>query len=110
MVATALHQLPVICKQWELNKFSAPEGTSCGDYMAPFFDRGGPGYLVDNATSSCEYCAFSVGDEFYTPLGFSFDNRWRDLGIFLAYIGSNLIIIFAAVSDKGDPSRYEMRS
>jgi len=98
MVVTALHELPVRCKEWELNVFQAPANATCGEYMRPFFDRGGSGYVVDPAANECQYCAFGVGDEFYTPLGFSFDNRWRDLGIFLCFLGSNLIIIFMAVS------------
>lgn len=96
MVVTALHKLPVICTETELNRFTAPEGMSCGEYMGPFFDRGGRGYLVGNETSSCEYCAFRVGDQFYEPLGMSFSERWRDLGIFLAFVGSNLVILFTA--------------
>lgn len=98
MVTTALHQLPVVCKPHELNLFTAPDGLNCGEYMAPFFERGGPGYLVSNDTQSCEYCAYKVGDEFYEPLQFSFDHRWRDLGIYAAFVGSNLIILFLAVS------------
>ncbi|KAL1872651.1 hypothetical protein VTK73DRAFT_1412 [Phialemonium thermophilum] len=94
MVVTALHKLPVVCSPSELSRFEAPPGMSCGDYMRPFFDRGGPGYLVSDNTSHCEYCAYRVGDEFYQALSFSFDNRWRDLGIFIAFIGSNLIIMF----------------
>jgi ABC-type multidrug transport system ATPase subunit/ABC-type multidrug transport system permease subunit len=97
MVVTALHEMPVRCAPEELNVFRAPPNTTCGEYMQPFFDRGGPGYLVNNATQDCQYCAYKVGDEFYTPLGFSFDNRWRDLGIYIAYIASNLIILFVAV-------------
>ncbi|KAK1767800.1 ABC-2 type transporter-domain-containing protein [Phialemonium atrogriseum] len=99
MVVTALHELPVICAADELNRFDAPAGVSCGEYMKPFFEHGGAGYLVSNATSACEYCAYKVGDQFYEALGFSFDHRWRDLGIFLAFLGSNLIILFTAVSD-----------
>jgi ABC-type multidrug transport system ATPase subunit/ABC-type multidrug transport system permease subunit len=98
MVVTALHDLPVICNPWELNKFTSPNGTTCGEYMSSFFEAGGPGYLVNNETTSCEYCAYSLGDEFYIPLEFDFDTRWRDLGIYAAFIASNLIIIFAAVS------------
>ncbi|KAK0640847.1 ATP-binding cassette transporter [Cercophora newfieldiana] len=96
MVVTALHEMPVTCAPEELNRFNAPEGQTCGEYMAPFFERGGAGYIVNNATSLCEYCAFKVGDQFYEKLGMSFDNRWRDLGIFVAFIGSNLIILFTA--------------
>lgn len=65
--------------------------------MEPFFAAGGAGYLADNATDSCQYCAYRVGDQFYEPLGFSFDNRWRDLGILIAFFGSNLVILFSAV-------------
>jgi ATP-binding cassette subfamily G (WHITE) protein 2 (SNQ2) len=108
MVVTALHKMPVNCMPEELNRFTAPSGHTCGEYMTTFFENGGRGYLVDNATSLCEYCAFKVGDEFYEPLGMSFDYRWRDLGIFLAFIGSNLIILFTAVSTHiPDMSRVE---
>ncbi len=66
--------------------------------MKPFFERGGPGYIVNNETSNCQYCAFKVGDQFYQPLDIDFANRWRDLGIFLAFFGSNIIILFLGVS------------
>ncbi|KLU92926.1 hypothetical protein MAPG_11875 [Magnaporthiopsis poae ATCC 64411] len=96
-VTTALHELPVVCKPWELNSFVPPNGTSCGDYSAPYFGAGGRGYIVDKtSTTRCDYCAYGVGDDFYDRLGFSFDNRWRDLGIFLAFVGSNIIIMFLA--------------
>lgn len=98
MVVTALHGLKVVCAPAELNSFRAPPGQTCGEYMRPFFERGGAGYIVDNATSLCQYCAYDVGDQFYEPLGLSFTHRWRDLGIFLAFVGSNLIIIFLGVS------------
>ena len=98
MVVTELHDRPVMCKPSELNPFSAPAGQNCGDYMKPFFDAGGAGYIVNNATSACQYCAYKVGDQFYTSLELDFDNRWRDLGILLAFIGSNLILLFLGVS------------
>ena len=50
--------------------------------MSDFFAAGGAGYLAENATEACRYCAYKVGEQFYEPLGFSYDNRWRDLGKF----------------------------
>jgi ABC-type multidrug transport system permease subunit len=97
MVVTELHGLPVECKSKELNSFSAPSGETCGSYMADFFENGGAGYIAKNATELCEYCAYKVGDQFYEPLGFTFGHRWRDLGIFSAFIGSNLILLFIGV-------------
>lgn len=101
MVTTELHGREVVCKQEELNIFDAPDGMNCGEYMSNFFNnelRPGPGYLVKNATQACEYCAFKVGDEFYQTFEMDFNTRWRDLGIFAAFIASNIIILFLAVS------------
>jgi ATP-binding cassette, subfamily G (WHITE), member 2, SNQ2 len=98
MVTTGLYGLPVVCTSEELNRFVAPNGTNCGDYMKPFFENGGRGYLVSNTTQECEYCAYRIGDEFYTPLGLDYANRWRELGIFIAFVGSNIIILMMAVS------------
>ena len=66
--------------------------------MSEFFSSGAPGYILNNATDLCQYCAYKVGDQFYEPLGYDFSHRWRDFGIFAAFIGSNLIILFLAVS------------
>jgi ABC-type multidrug transport system permease subunit len=98
MVVTELHGRTVQCTPTELQHFTAPAGQTCGQYMDNFFSAGGPGYIVNNATSACEYCAYSVGDQFYTALGLNFDNRWRDLGILIAFIGSNLVFLFLGVS------------
>jgi ATP-binding cassette subfamily G (WHITE) protein 2 (SNQ2) len=100
MVVTELHGAKVQCTEQEFNTFTAPPGQNCGSYMEDFFSGGGPGYLLNNATDFCQYCAYKVGDQFYEPLGFEFKNRWRDLGILAAFIGSNLILLFIAVSCK----------
>lgn len=94
LVANELHDLPVVCRPQELNNFTAPLGQTCGAYMSAFFTNGGPGYIVDNQTSNCGYCAYRVGDQFYEPLGIRFGHRWRDFGILSAYIGSTLIFLF----------------
>lgn len=98
MVVTELQGREVKCTSSELSRFTAPAGQTCGKYMENFFSSGGIGYIVNNATSACEYCAYKYGEQFYEPLALDFSNRWRDLGIFLAFIGSNLIILFLAVS------------
>ncbi|RDL41763.1 Uncharacterized protein BP5553_01742 [Venustampulla echinocandica] len=94
MVVTELHERPVTCSPHEFQHFTAPAGQTCGEYMSNYFQRGGLGYIANNATSACEYCAFKVGDQFYEGLSFNYENRWRDMGIFVAFIGSNLIILF----------------
>ncbi|KAL8949506.1 MAG: hypothetical protein Q9222_004383, partial [Ikaeria aurantiellina] len=58
MIVTELHDRPITCTPSELNTFPSPAGLTCGEYMSSFFENGGPGYIVDNATSLCEYCAY----------------------------------------------------
>lgn len=95
MVTTELTGRTVVCTQNEFNRFPAPSGMSCGDYMSAFFAAGGSGYLEDpNSTGTCNYCAYKDGAQFYRPFELSFDDRWRDLGILAAFIGSNLILLF----------------
>jgi len=96
MVVTELHGKSVVCKESEYNTFTIPANTTCGSYTTDFMRRA-PGYIRDlSATDICQYCAYKLGDEFYTPLGLSYDHRWRDMGIFIAFCGSNLILLFLA--------------
>ena len=94
MVVTELEGRPVNCLPQELSSFTAPPGQTCGSYMQNYFSAGGLGYIVNNATSNCEYCPYKAGNQFFEPLGYAFENRWRDLGIMAAFVGSNLILLF----------------
>ena len=67
-MVTELHDRPVVCAPSELNHFNAPAGQTCGEYMNEFFTVGnGNGYIVDNATSACSYCAYKVCQIFAPP-------------------------------------------
>jgi ATP-binding cassette subfamily G (WHITE) protein 2 (SNQ2) len=93
LVTTELHSLPVVCTPSELNYLTPPAGLDCGTYMKPFFDAGGLGYLENStSTSSCGYCAYSVGDDYYQSMEVTFDERWRYLGIFAVFLVSNTLI------------------
>lgn len=96
MMSTELHGFKVQCIESELAIFDPPAGQTCGEYAATFLDTA-IGYIADpNATTGCGYCPFSIGDGYLTTLGFSWVDRWKELGIFAAFIGSNLIILALA--------------
>jgi ATP-binding cassette, subfamily G (WHITE), member 2, SNQ2 len=93
MMATELHDLHVQCARNELAIFEPPAGQTCGQYAATFLETA-IGYVANpTSTSNCGYCPFSVGDGYLGTLDFSWDNRWKELGIFASFIGSNLIIL-----------------
>ena len=59
--------------------------------MGPYMSRAG-GYLANpDSTSACQFCSFRNTDE-YLDLSFNikFSNRWRDVGIFIAFIVLNV--------------------
>ena len=97
MLSTEIHSRPVVCAPDEFNAFAIPPGQTC-EYAVSSFLSTAPGYLRNlTATETCEYCPFAVGDEFLEPLGMAYDRRWTDLGVFAAFVGGNLMVLFLAV-------------
>ncbi|MBW0489555.1 hypothetical protein O181_029270, partial [Austropuccinia psidii MF-1] len=93
LVANEMHGLQITCKEKEYAIFQPPRGRTCVQWAGQFVNQFG-GYLRNpRALSRCQYCQYSVGDEYLSSLGLSFDNRYRDWVIFIAYIGSNLVIV-----------------
>lgn len=56
------------------------------------------GYLDNpNATGEdCNFCQYSVGQSFYTPLEIDFATRGRDIGIYVCYVVFNIFVLLLA--------------
>jgi ATP-binding cassette, subfamily G (WHITE), member 2, PDR len=95
LAGTTLHGRQVRCADNELANFNPPSGSTCKEYLAPYFKAGAPGQLYNpSATSNCQYCPVSNGDQFLAGSEIFWNQRWRNFGLGWAYIGFN---IFAAV-------------
>ncbi|ORY35845.1 ABC-2 type transporter-domain-containing protein [Naematelia encephala] len=96
LVTSALHGVTVTCKPSEFSRFTAPAGQTCAQWAGEFADAIG-GYLNNpNDTGTCEFCQYKLGDNFYNGLEISYDNRWRDFGIFVAYCVFNIAVFLVA--------------
>ncbi|KAH9948182.1 ABC-2 type transporter-domain-containing protein [Amylocystis lapponica] len=96
MLATELHGLPITCQSEEFTVFPPPIGQTCREWAGTFVSAFG-GYLDNpNDTSACRYCQYASGDEFYTPLNISYDNRWRDVWILFCFFIFNVIVTITA--------------
>ncbi|KAF9512472.1 hypothetical protein BS47DRAFT_1363141 [Hydnum rufescens UP504] len=96
LIVTEMHDLKITCAPSEFYLFNPPSGQTCGEYASAFVTKAG-GYINNlNATAQCQYCQFASGDEYYKPINISFGNRWRDLGIFVAFIGFNIFVTIVA--------------
>ncbi|KAH6986775.1 ABC-2 type transporter-domain-containing protein [Ilyonectria destructans] len=94
-LGTSIANAPVTCAAEELVTFSAPSGSTCGEYMVSFLDEFG-GYLVDTNTSDCQYCAVADTNTFLKTINVSFSNRWRDFGLMWVYCIFNIAVAISA--------------
>ena len=81
----------ITCSDVELAAVNPPAGLTCSQYMDPYMSRAG-GYLTNpDSTTACQFCSFKTTDEFLDlSFNIKYSNRWRDVGIFLAFIASNV--------------------
>lgn len=80
----------VVCAQNELAIFDTPNGTTCAEYLQPYFQNGAIGRLLNpDATAGCEYCTLQNADQFLAQSEISPSDIYRNLGICYGYIVFN---------------------
>jgi len=53
------------------------------------------GYLANpNDTSNCGYCEFSKGEDYMNGTGYHYNQRWRDWGLGILFIVSNIAVAY----------------
>ncbi|KAJ5589564.1 hypothetical protein N7537_012242 [Penicillium hordei] len=93
-ISSVLHKVEAVCKKTDLAIFDPPSGQTCGEYMHNYI-LSNPGYLEDpTATSLCEYCPYSNGDNYAQTMAFYYEGRWRDWAVFLGFCLTNFALIF----------------
>ncbi|KAJ1642731.1 ATP-binding cassette transporter snq2 [Coemansia asiatica] len=91
VITNDLHQTPIRCKQNEFFSFTAPAGQDCQEFAGNWVTSH-VGYIRDmTATGTCEYCPYSVGDDYYQNLNWSFNHRWRNWCILLGFTAFNVL-------------------
>lgn len=94
VLAATLHGAPVECAPAETARFDAPAGQTCASYAGAFADAAG-GYLLNpDATAGCQYCSLSSGDQYLAQLNVAAGDKWRNFGIFLAFVVSNWALVY----------------
>ncbi|KAI8826193.1 ABC-2 type transporter-domain-containing protein [Fimicolochytrium jonesii] len=94
IIGNELGGVRTICAGGDVATIIPPAGQTCGQYFAPWFANGGPGQLVSEAaTDACGFCAIKYGDDFTDQLSWSFDHRWRNLGILVGFWMFNLVVL-----------------
>ncbi len=96
MVANILHDLPVRCRQEDLAVFDPPQGQTCGAYALQWIQSVGGQLLNPDANGACEFCQYTVGDQFAATLGATWEFRWKGVGIVAGYTIGQLFLAYVA--------------
>lgn len=91
ILPVALANSDVVCSESELLKFKAYNGQTCGEYMADYMLKAG-GYLVNSKSKdTCEFCTMSSTNKFLSLKGAYYDEKSENIGIFVCFIGINIL-------------------
>jgi len=90
LLSNVLHDTVVTCTALETNIFQPPAGQTCGQFLGPFLKIGFGALYNPNATTNCEYCRYSTGDQYLATLDYNWGDRWRNFGLIWVYVFFNL--------------------
>ncbi len=89
-VGIVLHDFEVQCAENEIAYFAPPVNETCLEFAGPFVSYAGGKIMNPEATDYCEYCKYSIGDEYLATVGIKYSQRWRNFGFIWAYIIFNI--------------------
>ncbi|GFF35186.1 ABC transporter CDR4 [Aspergillus udagawae] len=92
MASTQLHDRNVVCSTAELSVFDPPANQTCYEYMAEYMKLAGGQLQNPDATSDCEFCSLTVGDQFLAASDIEWSQRWRNFGLVWAYVVFNIFM------------------
>ncbi|AGO10579.1 AaceriABR126Wp [[Ashbya] aceris (nom. inval.)] len=90
-LSTGAGKTPIECAPEELVRFVPPSGQSCAQYLQPFAQYGQATLLTPRATDFCSVCPMQNSDSYLASVNIYYKNRWRDWGIFMVYVVTNII-------------------
>ncbi|KAK6455694.1 multidrug resistance protein [Scheffersomyces xylosifermentans] len=92
ILSTGLANTEVHCAEAELVRFIPPNGETCQTFMADYMKVAG-GYLVEpQSTTNCSFCQMRSTNDFLRTVNALYSERWRNFGIFVAFIAINIIL------------------
>ncbi|GME45602.1 atp-binding cassette multidrug transporter [Neofusicoccum parvum] len=97
LMSAATHGTPVHCSTAETNIFQPLPGKTCGEYAGAFVNASLAALYNPDARENCQFCQYSVADTYLGYLNMSYDDRWRNVGLLIAYTVFNIACFFLGV-------------
>ncbi|KAF5026954.1 hypothetical protein F66182_984 [Fusarium sp. NRRL 66182] len=95
MLAFSVWGAEVNCADSEFARFSPPNGTSCGEYLADYLANNPSRLINPDATDECMVCSYSTGQDYLRTLNInSYSYAWRNAGITAAFVFSSYALVY----------------
>ncbi|RLV93785.1 Multidrug resistance protein CDR1 [Spathaspora sp. JA1] len=92
ILSVGLANTNVVCAPQEYVMIDPPANYTCDQFMGPYISKAGGYVLTDETTGQCQFCQMDSTNEFLATVGSYFHQRWRNYGIFVAFIAINVIL------------------
>ncbi|KAK4687938.1 hypothetical protein P7C73_g2176, partial [Tremellales sp. Uapishka_1] len=106
MLVFPIWNVPVKCADNEFGIFDPPSGQTCGAYTASFLE-GNNGYINNpDATSSCQFCPYSQGNQYLASLNLGRHVfGWRDICITFLFSISSYALVYLLLKLRSKQSK-----
>ncbi|KAI1498627.1 ABC-2 type transporter-domain-containing protein [Biscogniauxia marginata] len=96
LASAGLADVDVFCSPVQLLTITPPNGTTCGDYLAPYVQQAGGSVLNPADYTGCQFCQISDTDSFlYGHLDIGSGSPWKNAGYFAVFVVFNILATFA---------------
>ncbi|KAF4607737.1 hypothetical protein EYR40_000072 [Pleurotus pulmonarius] len=92
----AIGHQDIVCSEKEIAIVNPPSGNTCAQYFQSYIANNG-GYLNNpDSVTACQFCSTRTTDEYLErTFNIQYSHRWRDVGIFCAFIAFNTVAAYA---------------
>ncbi len=110
ILGIVLTDQPIRCATGELSTIQPPPGQTCDSYLSNFsvninrlttpaqdkmnIPAALQGYYIAQADGTCSYCTYRLGTDYMASIEMNPQNRFRDIGILMAYCVFNILLFF----------------
>jgi ABC-type multidrug transport system permease subunit/ABC-type multidrug transport system ATPase subunit len=98
----------VRCAEGEFARFNPPNGSTCGDYLAPYLQgMGASSNLINpDATANCRVCQYRDGSDYLRGMNLNgYYYGWRDAGIVVIFAISSYVLVFVLMKIRTKTSK-----
>ncbi|KAF2021680.1 ABC-transporter [Aaosphaeria arxii CBS 175.79] len=92
LMSAGVSGVRVRCAPAEINIFQPPQGTTCGEYAGTFAKMTGAAIYNLEASKDCQFCRYEVADAYLATVNMDYGDRWRNVGLLVAYICFNVCV------------------